>query len=109
MTTTLTMPEKTAREDGISGYAVTLMGSKETSNREPVEIVTYVDDYTIQIGIDRVVELTATETTNRVVVYSERHTEMITFPLKMKAGDTATLYPIDHPEAPPNAAKVNFS
>lgn len=108
MTATLTLPEKTAREDGISGYAVTKMGDKETSNREPVEIITYVDGYTIQLGIDRVVTLVTTSDANRVVVYSERDTEMITFPLSLKAGQSATLYPVDHPDIPAGAVKVNL-
>lgn len=95
-TATLTKPEKTTREDGISGYAVTMMNKEETSNREDVEIISHYTEDAVIVGIDRVVTLTATKKTNRVVVFSERKVEMITHDLEMEPGDSVILYPVNH-------------
>lgn len=94
-TATLTKPDTPTREDGITGYAVTLMGTEETSTREPVNIIThFCDHHNMTLGVDRVVTLKAIGTTNRVVVFSERDVEMISHDVKMPHGGTVVIYPV---------------
>lgn len=100
MTATLTKEKETVRQDGIPGYAVTLCGQEETSEREPVEISTYAQGWNISITIDRVVTLNVDEISSRVSIFSERGVEMAGFDLKLEPGDQVILYPADHPNAP---------
>jgi hypothetical protein len=104
-TATLTKPEATTREDGVSGYAVTLLDTAETSQREPVHIITnFCNHGEMTLGVDRVVTLKARSLTNRVVVFSERDTEMITYEVHMPHGGTVVIYPVGHG---PDTPKVN--
>lgn len=107
-TATLVRPETrtTAREDGVSGYAVTLHGTKETSKREPVQIVTHVNEVGILIGIDRIVVLQVEATSNRVAIYSDEGTEMMSNDCDMAAGDTVTLYPVNDDNIPFNVFRT---
>lgn len=103
MTATLTKTETPVREDGVSGYAVSMDGPKETSTREPVEIVTTITQRGIELGMDRVVTLHVEAVSNRIAVFSERGTEMITHICRVHEGVTVVMYPSGHPEAPANA------
>lgn len=98
-TATLTKPESTTRMDGTPGFAVAMTKGKETSQREEVEIVPCFNEQGVLLGIDRVVELHIDAETERVAVFSNRGTEMITVWKRMCAGSTAWLYPVGHPDA----------
>jgi hypothetical protein len=106
---TLEKPETQTptREDGVSGYAVTLNGNKETSKREPVQIVTHVNDIGLLIGIDRTVVLLVEATSNRVAVYSDEGTEMMSNDCDMTPGDTVTLYPVHTDNIPFNIFRTS--
>lgn len=94
-TATLIRPIVTEREDGISGYAVSLLNDKETSVREPVHIIThFCEHHHMALSVDRVVTLKADGRTNRVVVFSERDVEMITYEVNMPTGGTVVIYPV---------------
>lgn len=92
---TLTKPEATTREDGVNGYAVTLLNKEETSAREPVNIIThFCAHHEMTLSVDRVVKLKAIRRTNRVVVFSERDVVMIEYDVDMPHGGTVVIYPV---------------
>lgn len=91
---TLTKPEETTREDGVSGYAAMMMDTKETSKREMVQIVAHIcEHHEMTLSVDKTVKLYSAHATNRVVVFSDSDTEMIVYAVDMPKGGTVIIYP----------------
>ncbi len=98
MTATLTKPRRTVNEDGITGYAVTMHSTKETSERVPVEIVSRAKNGVLMLGIDREVTLHVNAFSNRVCIFSDRGAEMMNHEMRMDVGDTIVIHPVGSAE-----------